>query len=444
MLPKLRSPSFRLPSPKPDLITHIPHTIYSVPFALRIALRYLFAPKSHNVVNVIAIIAVTGVAVAAAAMVVVLGVFNGFTDLAASHMSRLDPQIEVSRADGRVIADGDSLARALAGKDGVAAAVPVLSGRALAVGGSGQTAVVYKGVPEDYLSVANAEDVMIDGVYAHATDAGDAASQISVGVANTLLLRPGALNTLQLYVPRRLGRINPANPDAAFRRGVTVVSGVYQVDQPDLDADRIIVPLDVVRDMLDYDTEASAIELAVSPGADVNTVRDALRTALGDEYLVRDRFEQRVEAFRMIAVEKWVTFMMLIFVLLIALFNIVSTLSLLIIEKRDNIFTLRAMGATMRTVRAIFTLEAWLITLGGGVIGCLVGVALSLAQQYGHIIKLSGDAATLTIEAYPMRASLTDTLVVLAAVAATGLLTALTVRLLTRRSNLSDITVNRL
>ncbi|MGM9853221.1 MAG: FtsX-like permease family protein [Muribaculaceae bacterium] len=402
-------------------------------FALKIAARYLVAPKSHNAVNVIAIIAVVGVAIATAAMVVVLSVFNGFSDLAARNLSRLDPQLRVERADGRVIADGDSLAKALKAVPGVAAAVPVLGERALAVTRTAQTAVVFKGVPDGYTRVAEIDSAMIDGCYAAISDNDIPAAQLSVGVSNALLARPDAEAPLHLYVPRRQGRINPANPGAAFRGSELVVSGVYRIDQPDEDADHIIIPLGVARDLLAYDTEASAVEIALAPGGDLKEMQKKIASLCGPDMLVLDRLQQRTEAFRMISVEKWVTFMMLIFVLVIALFNIVSTLSLLIIEKRNDMRILRALGARRGTVRAVFACEAWLITLVGGLAGLILGVGLTLAQQYGKFIKLAGDADALSIKSYPVRLDCLDLLVTFAAVMATGLVTAAVVRLLTKK-----------
>lgn len=399
--------------------------------ALKIAMRYLVARKSHNAVNIIAIIAVAGITVATAAMVVVLSVYNGFADLAAAHTSQVDAQLQIARADGRVIADADSLARAVSTTAGVAAALPVIEERALAVSASAQKAVVFKAIPDGYEKVVpSLAATAIDGEFAGATDVGQPAVQLSVGVANTLLVRPDPLLPIHLYVPRRTGRINPANPGAAFRGSDVAVSAIYRVGQPDMDEDRIIIPLDVARDLLMYDTEGTAVDVSVMPGADIDAVKSALSRRLPESYRVRDNIEQHSESFRMISIEKWVTFMMLIFVLAIALFNIISTLSLLIIEKHDDMRTLRALGATRRMVRNIFTAEAWLITTAGGLLGTVVGVVLALVQQYGKIIKLNGDPGNLVITEYPVRVAAPDILAVLAAVAVTGMLTAAIVRLL--------------
>lgn len=399
--------------------------------ALKIAMRYLVARKSHNAVNIIAIIAVAGITVATAAMVVVLSVYNGFADLAAAHTSQVDAQLQIARADGRVIADADSLARAVSTTAGVAAALPVIEERALAVSASAQKAVVFKAIPDGYEKVVpGLAATAIDGEFAGATEVGQPAVQLSVGVANTLLVRPDPLLPIHLYVPRRTGRINPANPGAAFRGSDVAVSAIYRVGQPDMDEDRMIIPLDVARDLLMYDTEGTAVDVSVKPGADINAVKSALSKRLPESYRVRDNIEQHSESFQMISIEKWVTFMMLIFVLAIALFNIISTLSLLIIEKRDDMRTLRALGGTRRLVRNIFTCEAWLITTAGGLLGTVVGIALSLAQQYGKFIRLNGDPGMLTVAEYPVRVAAADLVAVLAAVALTGLITAAIVRLL--------------
>jgi ABC-type lipoprotein release transport system permease subunit len=260
-----------------------------------------------------------------------------------------------------------------------------------------------------------------------------------VGVSNAVMLRPNADAHVELYVPRRQGRINPANPAAAFTSASVAVSGVFQVNQSDIDADGVIIPLDVARDLLDYTTEASAVEVSTAKGTDIETVKQTIAQKLGSEYSVKNRLEQRVESFRMISIEKWVTFMMLIFVLVIALFNIISTLSLLVIEKRDNMATLRAFGATQSMVRRVFILEGWLITAVGGIVGIALGVGLTLAQQNYQLIKISGDPSTLTIVAYPVHLLGSDLLVVFAAVLATGLLTAQITRIFLKSSEHTNL-----
>lgn len=403
--------------------------------SLRIALRYLVARKSHGAVNIITIISVVGIVLAAAAMVVVLSIFNGFRDLSAEHLSRLDAELRVSRTDGRPIADADFLARAIQDLPAVAEAAPVVTERALMVTPTAQTPVVIKGFDASPAAVRHLDSLMMDGRYATSTLTADIpAVQIAVGVANSLMLRADGVTPVSLYVPRRAGRINPANPAAAFRGEEAVVSGVFHVDQPDIDRDHVLVPLYVARSLLDYDRQASAIELTLSPAgrkAGTDAVAETVSRRIGDEYTVADRLRQRAEAFRMISVEKWITFMMMIFVLIIALFNIVSTLSLLIIEKRDNMRTLRALGATRTMTQRIFTIEGWLISVAGGILGIIFGIALTLLQQHFGIITLNGDPSLLTVTAYPVRLAGADIVIVFAAVLVTGLLTSIITRIFT-------------
>lgn len=209
------------------------------------------------------------------------------------------------------------------------------------------------------------------------------------------------------------------------------MTGIFRVDQPEYDADFIIIPLEEARRLLDYsDGEASAIDIRTAPGADIaSAVRAVVAEAEAaglprGSFAVRTLMEQQSESFRMISVEKWVTFLMLVFILLIASFNVVSTLSLLVIEKRDNMATLRALGATRAMASSVFMYEGWLITAIGGLAGTALGVLLSLVQQHFGLIKLAADASALTIDVYPVRVSASDVALVLMTVLAVGLLIA--------------------
>lgn len=401
--------------------------------SLKIAFRYLKAKKTHTAVNVIALIALIGIAVATMAMVLLLSIFNGFTDLAAGQLSVLDPELAVVRADGRAIVNGDSLAQALAADSDVAAAVPVLTGRGMLIADAVQVPVMFKGVPDGYDSVSRIAQVMLVGEYAEYAGDGIGAVQVGVGVANKLQMAPGAVTRMHLYVPRRRGRVNPANPSAAFRGSEVALSGVFSVNNPDIDTDNIIVPIEVARDVMDYDTEATQIEVTAAPGADIEQLKQQLSDAMGSDYRVLTRLEQRRDAFRMISIEKWVTFMMLVCILVIALFNVVSTLSLMAIEKRDNMVTLRALGAGPRLVRNVFIAEGFLITVIGGAIGLIVGLLLALAQQYFHFVGLSADASTLTVDYYPVRVEVGDVAVVAVVVLVLAVLVGAIARLIVKR-----------
>ena len=388
--------------------------------SLRIALRYLISKKSHSAVNIISFISMAGVAVATVAIVCVLSVFNGFHDIAESRLSSVDPELKVIPASGKIITGGDSLARSIASLPGIAIALPTIEEQALAIVGPRQMAVKLKGVPTGYEKVSDIPSVIIDGHYdLHGATLG--AAVVSVGTAIKLAARPGDYTPLALYVPKRVGHINPANPMAAFRTDSLPVAGVYQVNESEKDASTVMVPLGIARDLLDYDTEASAIEIALTAGADPSAVKQAVASAAGQSCIVLDRLEQESNSFRMISIEKWITFIMLAFILLIASFNVISTLSMLMIEKRENMATLRALGARDSMIRYIFVWEGWLISLIGGIAGLIIGLVLCLLQQNFGLIKLAGNAEQLSIHSYPVRVAAPDLLIVMALVALTGL-----------------------
>ena len=394
--------------------------------SLRIALRYLFARKSHNAVNIISIIAVAGVAVATLATVCVLSVFNGFTGLAAGRLSLIDPDLKAVPAQGKVIAGADSVAAALAGTPFVSAATATLEEQALAIRDGEQVPLTLKGVGADYESVCAIDSAIIDGVFATEDPYGYPAMALSVGAAIDLGAHPDMFNPVALYAPRRVGRISSANAMNAFRTDSVLVAGVWQVEQSDYDESFAVTGIDRVRRLLDYaDGEASAIEIALAPGTDTEKARREVAHLLGPQWQVLTRAEQQSRSFRMIAVEKWITFLMLAFILVIASFNVVSTLSMLIIEKRDDMATLRALGATPRLTSGVFFWEGWLISMLGGAAGIVLGVGLCLLQQTFGLIRLHGDPTKLTVTAYPVAVEASDIAVVLLLVAAVGALVGL-------------------
>lgn len=388
--------------------------------SFRIALRYLFSKKSHNAVNVISIVSMLGVAVATTAIVCVLSVFNGFHDLAHARLSRFDPELKIEPAEGKTIASADSLAAVVADIEGVSAAVPTLREQVLCIYGGAQLAAEMIGVPEDFTAASQVANTIIDGQFLTAlTDI--PVATLSVGVAMQLQAFPGSDRLLGLYVPRRKGRINPANPMASFRADSLFVGGVYRVEDNDIDASTLFVPLGMARELLDYEAgEASAIELALKPGADAARVAERIRGALDGRFSVKNRLEQEAESYRMIAVEKWITFAMLAFILLIASFNVVSTLSMLIIEKRDNMRTLRSFGASTTCVRNIFMWEGWMITAFGGLLGCGVGAFLAWLQSRFGLIRLGGNPEQMSVDVYPVRLEGGDIAVVLLLVVGIG------------------------
>lgn len=398
-----------------------------------IARRYLLSRKSHSAVNIICGVAICGMAVAVMAIVVVLSVFNGFARMAEDQVGRFDADLTAVPAHGKTLAGADALCRRLAQVEGVEAAVAVVEERALAVSGSAQMPVRIKGVGAGFESVTAMDSITIDGAYSADSIYGFAPANLAVGVAAYLGVRPTTGNVIGIFVPRRVGRINAANPATAFRGDSVAVMSVWQTERPDYDADRMIVPVAVARALLEYGAdEASAIDMALAPGADPDAVAAAAQAAAGADVQVLTRARRNADSFRMIAVEKWMTFLLLVCILAVASFNIVSTLSLLVIEKRDNMATLRALGATRRTARAVFAWQGVLIALAGGVAGTVAGLALSLVQQHFGLVKLSADASALTVDVYPVEVHAADLLAVGAVVAAAAVVAALVTLIFTK------------
>ena len=402
----------------------------SLPF--KIALRYLKSKKAHNAVNIISIISICGVVVTTAPLVCVLSVFNGFKGVIQDRLSRLDPQVAICPVKGKTINDADSVIAAVSKVDGVAMAMPVLEDQALAIYADYQMPVRIKGVPSNYHEINAIDSTIIDGSYALQDDVSNFAV-VGIGPAVTLRLRANGLRMLQLYAPRRVGRVNVANPIDAFTCDSVFVSSIFQVQQNSYDQDLIFVPLDFARNLFDYDTQATQVELKLQPGARENEVMEQLSKVLGPTYDVKNRLMQQSESFRMVNVEKWVTFLLLAFIMIIATFNVISTLSLLIIEKDESIATFQNLGATRQQITRIFVAEGWLIAMLGAVLGVILGLLLCLGQQTFGWLKLSADPSQVIVNAYPVQVVWTDIVVVLLLVAAIGFVTSLVTSTIMRR-----------
>lgn len=393
----------------------------------KIAFRYFISPKSHSAVNIISGVSAASVAVATAAIVIVLSVFNGFSNLTRNRFSEIDAELTVIPKQGKVFTQADSLSLIAKGVAGVDAAVPSLTERGLIIASdNSQLGVIFKGVGDNYDEIVDIESIT-DYKFIRPEYDTLPPAELSIGVASRLALRPG--QPFELITLRRVGRINPANPSGAFLSQKLSGNRIISVDQMEFDADNIIIPIDIARDLLQYENrEASAIEISLRPGVSAGEVAQELEKTFPDMKILR-REQLHGESYRMIAVEKWITFAMLIFILLIATFNIISTMSLMIIEKRDNMSTLRFLGATRQQVRQIFAIMGALITIIGGAAGIILGIALSLAQQWGGFIKLGGNEAYLTITEYPVHVEATDILAVFALLVVVSLLSSMTARL---------------
>lgn len=400
----------------------------------RIAARYLRAPKSHSAVGAISIISVVGVAVATAAIVCVLSVFNGFRSLLADRLDTLAPDILVVPAEGKTFADGDSLASAVAAIDGVDIVVPSIVDNALAIFDSREMPITLHGVDMEAFRKITSVDSLILGedrtlhgeIPVHSEDGEDtpADALVSIGTASQLAIGSTG-QPLLIFAPRREGRVNLANPMASFIADSINVAGIFQAFQSDYDEKTVICPIEVARDLFQYTTEATSLEIKLRPGTDLHSAADAIAAAIGPGAVVKDHLRQQEMNFRMISIEKWVTFLLLIFILIIASFNIISTLCMLVLDKQPSLSVFRALGMRKSSVAAIFRWDSIYVTLIGGTAGIIIGLVLCLLQQHFGLIKLAGDPNRMLVTAYPVVVHASDILIACVPVLATGLATAL-------------------
>lgn len=398
---------------------------------LKTALRYLKAKKTHSAVNIISIISVCGVVIATTALICVLSVYNGFSDLLLEKTSQIDPQIEITAKEGKTIDNADSLLNIIQGISGVETVLPTIKDQALAVYGDLQIPIILKGIPDSYNTFCDLENTILYGDFT-LQDSINRYAILSIGVAGNLQSGAGFFDYLRIYAPKRVGRVNIANPAGAFRTDSLYVSAIFQTEQYTYDQDMIFVPVEVARKLFNYDTQATSIEVKLTKNTDETEVMSQICHTTGDQYHVKNRLMQQETSFKMINMEKWVTFLLLTFILVIAAFNVISSLSLLIIEKDENIRTFKNLGATNQQISNIFITEGILITLSGAVIGIISGIVLCFLQQELGLIKLSAEAGTVIVDSYPVKLVWSDVLIVLGLVSIVGLVTSLTTALLMR------------
>lgn len=392
------------------------------PLALKIAWRYLKAPKSHGAVNAISIISVVGVAISTAAIVIVLSVFNGFRYHLNERLDSLTADISVTPQLGKTFEAGDSLAEVVGTVPGVETAMAEMTDNALVLWNSKEMPIKLKGVnPEVFASITSIDSLLLDG--SPVKDYGTHQASISVGIAQRLGIY-SADDKILVFTPKRHGRVNMANPAASFLTDSLEVSSVFRTMQNEFDDNTVICDISTARQLFQYDTEASAINIKVAQGEDIVKVADRIRTLLGDGFVVKDRMQQQEVNFRMVAIEKWITFILLTFILIIASFNIISTLCMIILDKNISLQTLSNIGLNRFRIGNIFWWESLLITFIGAGIGLVIGVIVSLLQEKFELLKLAGDPESLVIQAYPVKLEWLDLGVTLIPILIIGVVTA--------------------
>ena len=385
-------------------------------FSFYIAKRYLFSKKSHNAINVISGVSVCGVALATLALVCTLSVFNGFQDLITTMFTAFDPELKITAVSGKVFDAQDDRIQSLKQMPEVEVFSESLEDNVMVQYKDRQAMAVIKGVEDNFSQLTAIDSILYgrgemmlhDEVVAYAIPGIELVSILGTGVR--------FLDPLEIYAPKRGSKINVASPASSFNSDYLHSSGlVFAVNQQKYDASYILTSLKFARDLFQYDTEVSSIELKLKEGANINKVQGRIASLLGKDFQVLNRYEQQADTYRIMEVEKLISYLFLTFILLIACFNVIGSLSMLIIDKRADVVTLRNLGANDETIKRIFLLEGCLISFLGALIGVVLGVALCLVQQEFGLISLgSGDSAgAFVVDAYPVNVQLTDVLLVL-------------------------------
>ena len=388
-----------------------------------IAGRYLFAKKSHNVINIISAISAIGMAVGTAALIIILSVYNGFDSLIRSMMSNVEPDLLITPATGKTFIPDDSTFDWIYDQPSVKNMCCVLEEQVFISYDGKQSLARAKGVDWVYEEESPLKDHMQDGEFKlHRGDVPLAA--VGAGLAYELGISPRFLSPIEIYFPTRTGRISLANPAASIESVRVYPSGLFSVNN-DVDAELLIVPIEKMQELLEYEDEVSAVELRLtedSPKDELKRLQKEIGARLGPGFRVKDRFQQNESLYKMMKYEKAAIFMILIFVIIIIAFNIFGSLTMLIIEKEEDIRTLRSMGAQESLIRKIFVLEGWFISLAGLAGGLVIGVGFAAIQQAFGIIKMPGH---FVVQAYPIILSWSDILLTAVGVAAIGYLIAL-------------------
>ena len=396
--------------------------------SLYIAKRYLFSKKSHNAINVISGVSVCGVALATLALVCTLSVFNGFQDLVSTFFTAFDPELKITAASGKVFDGHDIRIDKLRDLPEIEVFSESLEDNAMVQYNGKQAMVVIKGV-EDNFSHLTAIDSILYGrgemvLYDEIVD------YAIPGVELTSILGTGIrfLDPLEVYAPKRGTQINVANPASSFNVSYLHSSGlVFAVNQQKYDASYILTSLKFARNLFQYNTEVSSIELKLKKGVNVEAFADKISGVLGDEFIVQNRYEQQADTFRIMQVEKLISYLFLTFILLVACFNVIGSLSMLIIEKKNDVITLRALGANDRLISRIFLFEGCLISFLGALVGVVLGLTLCLVQQEFGILTLGSGASAgaFVVDAYPVSVHWQDVLLILVTVLIIGFLSVL-------------------
>lgn len=388
-----------------------------------IAKRYLFSKKLHNAINIISGISVCGVALATLALVCTLSVFNGFQELVATFFTAFDPELKITASQGKVFdAQEERIAR-LRELPSIAVFTESLEENAMLQYKDKQAMVVIKGVEDNFEDLTAIDSILYGRGQFKLHD--EVVNYGVMGMQLVSVLGSGVsfVDPVEVYAPKRGEKVNMANPSSSFTQDYLFSPGVvFAVNQQKYDASYVITSLDFARNLFGYETEVSSVELKLKPGQDTGKVKEEIKRILGEDFIVLNRYEQQADVFRIMEIEKLISYFFLTFILVIACFNVIGSLSMLIIDKKQDVQTLRDLGASNRLIMRIFLFEGRMISLFGAVIGIVLGLLLCFIQQQFGVISLGSTADSFVVNAYPVSVHWQDVVLIFFTVLLVGFL----------------------
>lgn len=390
-------------------------------FPLFVARRYLFSKKSTNAINVISIISMIGVAVATMALVIVMSVFNGFHDLVASFLTNFDPQLEVVPTEGKSANANDPLLTKVKQLRQVDVATENVEDMAMAMYGDKLTMVTIKGVDDNFDKLTHIKEILYgDGEYE--LHAGNLEyGIIGIRLAQTLDVGATWNGYLKIYAPKRSGQLDMSNPASGFAVDSLLSPGVvFSVNQARYDKGHILTSIEFARNLFDMKGRISSLELRLQENSNLQEVKKEIQAIVGSRYKVLDRFEQQADTFKIMQIEKIIAYFFLTFILVVACFNIIGSLSMLMIDKKNDVVTLRNIGASDKQITKIFLFEGRMISVIGALIGILLGLLLCWLQQTFGFVSLGQSAGNFVVNAYPVSVHYLDILLIFITVIVVG------------------------
>lgn len=390
-------------------------------FPFYIARRYLFSKKSTHVINIISGISVVGVAVATMALVVTLSVFNGFHDLVASLLTSFDPQIEIVPTKGKTAPADDPILTKIRNLPQVDVATESVEDQAMAIYKGRQAMIKVKGVEDNFSELSHINDILYgDGEFSlHAANL--QFGVVGIRLADNLGMTADWDGQLKIYAPKREGQLDLMNPTEGFVEDSVISPGVvFSVKQARYDRDYVLTSIAFARKLFGQQGMLSQLEIRLKPGSDLDAVKAEMQKIAGSKYRILDRMEQQADTFKIMKIEKFIAYIFLTFILAVACFNIIGSLSMLIIDKKNDVVTLRNMGASDKQIVRIFLFEGRMISAIGAILGILVGLLLCWLQQVYGLVSLGRSSGSFIVDAYPVSVHPEDIIIIFITVLAVG------------------------